>query len=100
MPAPRRSDCGQARCRAAQRGPARVAIAGAKRAAGCAAQCGLGRGGLYELNHALALALEDGAEAAWLRGEDPLAAARLAEMPVGEMAAVYDQLLAERPERS
>jgi hypothetical protein len=54
--------------------------------------------GLYELNHALTLALEDGTDAAWLRGEDPLTAARLPEIPLGEMAAVYDQLLAGRQE--
>ncbi|ASM77444.1 hypothetical protein VITFI_CDS1666 [Vitreoscilla filiformis] len=49
----------------------------------------------YELNHALCLALDDAqAEAAWLAGADPLAAAALpeaaAEAP--EMARVFDQL--------
>jgi hypothetical protein len=49
--------------------------------------------GLYEFNHALQLALaDDGAEAAWLRGEDPLAAAAVHDIPAAEMAATFDAL--------
>lgn len=48
---------------------------------------------LYELNHGLALALEDDrAEARWLEGEDPFAAAAIPEMPAAEMAAAFDRL--------
>lgn len=49
----------------------------------------------YELNHALCLALDDAqAEAAWLAGADPLAAAALPEVAaeVAEMARVFDLL--------
>lgn len=54
--------------------------------------------GLYELNHALLLALDhDGAEPAWLAGGDVFAAALLGDVAAGEMATVYEQL---RPRRS
>jgi Putative zinc- or iron-chelating domain len=49
--------------------------------------------GAYELNQALLLALDDdGAEARWLAGDDPLAPAALAELPATEVAQAYDQL--------
>lgn len=51
----------------------------------------------YELNHALLIALGDeGAEAAWLAGADPLAPAALPEARHGaeEMAEVFEQLKA------
>jgi Fe-S-cluster containining protein len=49
--------------------------------------------GLYELNHALLLALDDeGSEAAWLAGVDVLAPAALAELPTEEVAQAYEQL--------
>lgn len=48
---------------------------------------------LYELNHGLALALDDeAAQARWLNGEDPFAAAAIPELPADEMAAVFDRL--------
>lgn len=51
--------------------------------------------GSYELNQALLQALDDPqAEAAWLDGGDPLAAAALGEIAAEEMAQVYDQLKA------
>lgn len=49
--------------------------------------------GLYELNRAVLLALDDAkAESAWLAGEDSLAEAALPELNLAEMAEVYDQL--------
>jgi Fe-S-cluster containining protein len=49
--------------------------------------------GVYELNRALLLALDDNeSEARWLRGEDMFAAAVLNEVSVEEMAAAFDQL--------
>jgi Fe-S-cluster containining protein len=49
--------------------------------------------GLYELNHALTLALDaPDAESDWLAGGDPLAEATLHDVPVAEMAAAYDRL--------
>jgi Fe-S-cluster containining protein len=49
--------------------------------------------GSYELNHALMLArAQPDAEAAWLAGGDPLAAAAVDEVPADEMAAIFDQL--------
>lgn len=47
----------------------------------------------HEFNHALLLALDDPeAQAQWLAGADPLAAATLPELAAQDMAAVYDQL--------
>lgn len=49
--------------------------------------------GLYELNQAVLIAMDDGqAEAAWLAGADPLAAAALHDVPADEMAAAFDLL--------
>lgn len=49
--------------------------------------------GLYELNQAVLIALDDErAEAAWLAGADPLAAAALHDVPAEEMAVAFDQL--------
>lgn len=49
--------------------------------------------GMYELNRGVLLALERAdSEAAWLRGEDPLAGAAIHDVPAAEMAAVFDQL--------
>ncbi|PXW94376.1 putative zinc- or iron-chelating protein [Sphaerotilus hippei] len=49
--------------------------------------------GMHELNGALQLAMaRPDAEAAWLRGEDPLAAARVHEVDADEMARTFDQL--------
>lgn len=51
--------------------------------------------GLYELNHALLLALDDeGSEAAWLAGQDVLAPAALNEVSPEEMAQAFDALKA------
>jgi Fe-S-cluster containining protein len=51
--------------------------------------------GLYELNHALLLALDDeGSEAAWLAGEDVLAPAALHEVSADEMAQAFEALKA------
>jgi hypothetical protein len=49
--------------------------------------------GVYELNRALLIALDDEhAEARWLRGEDVFAEAALDEVPVREMVEVFEQL--------
>jgi len=49
--------------------------------------------GLYELNHALLLALDDeGSEAAWLAGQDVLAPAALNEVSADEMAQAFEAL--------
>lgn len=53
---------------------------------------------LYELNHALMLAITlPDAEAQWLAGEDPLAEAQIAEVSSEEMAGVFDQIKLQRP---
>lgn len=49
--------------------------------------------GLYELNHAVVLALQDeSGEQAWLGGEDFFAAAAIAELSQQEMAHAYDAI--------
>jgi Fe-S-cluster containining protein len=49
--------------------------------------------GAYELNAALLLAIDDeGADAAWRAGADPLAAAALTEVAADEMARTFDAL--------
>jgi Fe-S-cluster containining protein len=49
--------------------------------------------GVYELNRALLMAMDDAhSEARWLRGEDVFAAAALDEVPAEEMAAAFEQL--------
>lgn len=54
---------------------------------------------LYELNHALMLAISlPNAEARWLAGEDPLAAAQIAEVSSEEMATVFDQIKLQQRE--
>lgn len=51
--------------------------------------------GLYELNHALHIALADeGSERAWLAGEDAFAAARVTEIDLDEMARTFDEIKA------
>lgn len=48
---------------------------------------------LYELNQGLLVALDDPtAEARWLQGDDPFAAAAIPELPADEMAAAFDRL--------
>jgi hypothetical protein len=49
--------------------------------------------GLYELNAALLLAMDDPeADATWRAGADPLVAAAVQDVPAEEMAAAFDQL--------
>ncbi|MEJ2426789.1 MAG: YkgJ family cysteine cluster protein [Candidatus Thiodiazotropha sp.] len=49
---------------------------------------------IYEINHALKLALENPrAEQAWLAGDDVFKPARVKEVSIGEMAKTFDQLL-------
>lgn len=51
--------------------------------------------GMYELNQGVLLTLDHAdPEGAWLRGEDPLAAALLPDLPLQDMAQAFDQLLA------
>lgn len=54
--------------------------------------------GVYELNHAVLLALDDPtAESTWLAGEDALQDAALNEVSAAEMAEVYDLLRPDPP---
>ncbi|NML16123.1 YkgJ family cysteine cluster protein [Azohydromonas caseinilytica] len=49
--------------------------------------------GMYELNRAVLIAMDDEhSEARWLRGEDVFAPSALAEVPAREMAEVFDRL--------
>ncbi len=51
--------------------------------------------GIYELNHALIIALKnDGAEAAWFAGEDVFAAAAIEDISQEEMAETFDAIKA------
>ena len=52
---------------------------------------------VYELIHALVIALEDpSAQAQWLSGHDPLAAAAVHEIAADELSALFEQLRTER----
>jgi hypothetical protein len=50
--------------------------------------------GVYELNHALSIALDDegDAEGAWLDGDDVFADALVADISLQEMATTFDRI--------
>lgn len=53
--------------------------------------------GIYELNHAMTIALtENGAEAEWRNGNDPLVAAQVFDVSPQEMAETFDAIKATR----